>query len=213
MSVRSTLLVLGAAALAAIGAVHAASAPEPKPVKVAAAPPMATSLKPLSAFADIKDQKARSLALFAEVGKVIQHPRCLNCHPRTERPTQTDAMRPHMPLVVRADGIGAPGLHCFTCHHEKNFDPANVPGNPKWMLAPPEMAWAGKTLGQICTQIKDKARNGGRDMAALEEHMATDDLVGWGWHPGGNRTPVPGTQAQFGALFKAWAQSGAYCPA
>jgi hypothetical protein len=137
----------------------------------------------------------------------------MNCHPATERPTQTDAMRPHMPLVVRADGIGAPGMHCFTCHHAKNFDPANVPGNPKWMLAPPEMAWQGKTLGQICVQLKDKERNGGRDMAALEEHMATDDLVGWGWHPGGNRTPAPGTQAQFGALFKAWAQSGAHCPA
>ncbi len=40
-------------------------------------------------------------------------------------------------------------------------------------------------------------------MAQLEEHMATDDLVGWGWHPGGNRTPVPGTQTQFGDLFKA----------
>jgi hypothetical protein len=210
MSARLTILLAAAgAALATIGA-NAVAAPDPQPK---ARPMMAATLKPLSAFAGIKDSKARSLALFAEVGKVIEHPRCQNCHPATERPTQTDAMRPHMPWVVRADGIGAPGLHCPTCHHAKNFDPANVPGNPKWMLAPPEMAWQGKTLGQICVQLKDKARNGGRDMAALEEHMATDDLVGWGWHPGGNRTPAPGTQAQFGALFKAWAQSGAYCPA
>ena len=185
-----------------------AQAPAPPP-----APQPATALRPLSDFDGIRDGKTRSLALFAEVGKVIQHPRCLNCHPATERPTQTDALRPHMPMVVRADGIGAPGLHCPTCHHAKNFDPANVPGNPKWMLAPPEMAWQGRTLGQICVQLKDKARNGGRDMAALEEHMASDELVGWGWHPGGNRTPAPGTQAEFGALFKAWAQSGAYCPA
>jgi len=185
-----------------------AQAPAPPP-----APRPATALRPLSDFDGIRDGKTRSLALFAEVGKVIQHPRCLNCHPATERPTQTDALRPHMPMVVRADGIGAPGLHCPTCHHAKNFDPANVPGNPKWMLAPPEMAWRGRTLGQICVQLKDKARNGGRDMAALEEHMASDELVGWGWHPGGNRTPAPGTQQQFGALFKAWAKSGAYCPA
>ena len=198
-----------AAALAIFSTVHASSAQEgastPRPI-------MATTLKPASDFIGIRDPKARSLALFAEVGKVLQHPRCLNCHPRTDRPTQTDAMRPHMPWVVRGDGIGAPGLHCFTCHHDKNFDPANVPGNPKWMLAPPEMAWQGKTLGQICLQLKDKKRNGGRTMAQLEEHMATDDLVGWGWHPGGNRTPVPGTQAQFGDLFKAWAESGAHCP-
>jgi hypothetical protein len=175
---------------------------------------MAASLKPVSSFTAIKDSKARSLALFSEVGKVIQHPRCLNCHPATERPTQTDRMRPHIPLVVRADGgIGAPGLHCTTCHHDKNFEPAGVPGNPKWALAPVEMAWQGKTLGQICLQLKDPERNGGKDMAAMEEHMAKDELVGWGWHPGGKRTPAPGTQVQFGQLFKAWVESGAHCPA
>jgi hypothetical protein len=173
-----------------------------------------TTLQPASAFAAIKDPKARSTALFVEAGKVIQHPRCLNCHPATERPTQTDAMRPHEPLVVRGDGgIGAPGLRCITCHHDANFDPAGVPGNPKWALAPPEMAWAGKSLGDICRQIKDPARNGGRSMAELIHHMAEDPLVGWGWHPGGKRTPAPGTQAEFGGLIKAWADSGGYCPA
>jgi hypothetical protein len=75
------------------------------------------------------------------------------------------------------------------------------------------MAWQGRTLGEICRQIKDPARNGGKTMAQLEEHMAKDILVGWGWKPGGNRTPAPGTQAQFGGLFKAWAASGAVCPA
>ncbi|WP_157217745.1 Isoquinoline 1-oxidoreductase subunit [Flavisphingomonas formosensis] len=173
-----------------------------------------TTLQPVSAFATIKDPKARSVALFTEAGKVIQHPRCLNCHPATERPTQTDAMRPHEPLVVRGDGgIGAAGLRCITCHHNANFDPAGVPGNPKWALAPPEMAWQGKSLGDICRQIKDPARNGGRSMAELVHHMAEDELVGWGWHPGGKRTPAPGTQAEFGALIKAWADSGANCPA
>lgn len=182
--------------------------------KDVAAPPMAASLKPLSDFAAIKDRKARSLALFQEVGKVLQHPRCLNCHPRTDRPTQTDAMHPHMPWVVRGDsGMGAPGLRCQTCHHDRNFDPAGVPGNPKWQLAPAEMAWQGKTLGEICLQIKDKSRNGGKSMPELIHHMAEDELVGWGWNPGGKRTPAPGTQAQFGALFEAWAKSGAVCPA
>ena len=205
---RTTLALVVAAVLATFSMVQAGYTAENS-----SSVTMATTLKPASDFIGIKDPKARSLALFAEVGKVIQHPRCLNCHPRTDRPTQTDAMRPHMPWVVRGDGIGAPGLHCFTCHHAENFDPANVPGNPKWMLAPPEMAWQGKTLGQICLQLKDKKRNGNRTMAELEEHMATDDLVGWGWHPGGNRTPAPGTQAQFGELFKAWVESGAQCPA
>lgn len=200
-------IVAALAALAVTGAGIAAD-------KDVAAPPPATSLKPLSDFAGIKDRKARSLALFAEVGKVVQHPRCMNCHPAGERPTQTDAMRPHMPLVVRGDGgMGATGLRCMTCHHDKNFEPAGVPGNPKWQLAPEEMAWQGKSLGDICRQIKDPKRNGDKTMADLVHHMAEDELVGWGWHPGGKRTPAPGTQAQFGTLFKAWADSGGYCPA
>jgi mono/diheme cytochrome c family protein len=171
-------------------------------------------LRPVSDFERITNKDERAVALFEEAGKVIQSPRCMNCHPATDRPTQTDRMRPHVPLVVRGDGgVGAPGgLVCSTCHQENNFDAAGVPGNPKWALAPAEQAWQGKTLGQICVQIKDKDRNGGKDMGALIHHMAEDELVGWGWNPGAGRTPAPGTQKQFGELFKAWAEAGAACP-
>jgi hypothetical protein len=41
------------------------------------------------------------------------------------------------------------------CHQQANFDPARVPGHPEWHLAPREMAWQNKTLGEICEQIKD----------------------------------------------------------
>jgi hypothetical protein len=172
------------------------------------------TLKSVDSFRSIASKDARSIALFFEAGKVIQSPRCMNCHPATERPTQGDRMTPHQPLVIRGEaGMGAPGgLNCTTCHHAENFDPAGVPGNPKWSLAPAEMAWQGKSLGQICEQIKDPARNGGKDMAALIDHMANDELVGWGWNPGRGRTPAPGTQKQFGELFKAWADAGAACP-
>jgi hypothetical protein len=68
------------------------------------------TLKPVSDFDSITDKSKRAVALFEEAGKVIQSPRCLNCHPATERPTQTDAMRPHHPLVIRGEaGMGAPG--------------------------------------------------------------------------------------------------------
>jgi hypothetical protein len=177
-------------------------------------PTSSATLKPVSDFDGTKDKNERAIALFREAGKVIQSPRCMNCHPAGERPTQTDRMRPHQPLVVRGDGgMGAPGgLVCVTCHHGANFDPAGVPGNPKWALAPAEMAWQGKTLEQICVQIKDKDRNGGRDLAALITHMAEDELVGWAWNPGAGRLPAPGTQKQFGELIKAWADAGATCP-
>ena len=37
-------------------------------------------------------------------------------------------------------------------------------------------------------------------------------LVGTGWNPGVGRVPVPGTQAEFGALIRAWVDTGAVCP-
>jgi len=174
---------------------------------------VAVTLKPPSEFHSIQDKRARSMALFQEAGKVIQSPRCLNCHPVTDRPRQGDDMHIHEPPVQRgAGGMGASGMRCFTCHGAANFDPGKIPGNSKWMLAPASMAWVGKSLGHICAQIKDPARNGGKTMHQLVEHMAHDELVGWGWHPGVGRTPAPGTQEEFGALIKAWAESGAYCP-
>jgi hypothetical protein len=175
--------------------------------------PSGKSLKPASSFASITDQKERSVALFVEAGKVIQHPRCVNCHPAGNRPAQGENSHPHQPLVVRGeDNLGAIGMRCTTCHGPANFDPGRIPGHPQWHVAPIEMAWAGKSLAYICEQIKDPKRNGGKSMDQLIEHMAHDSLVGWGWNPGVGREPAPGTQAEFGELIKAWAESGAACP-
>jgi hypothetical protein len=103
-------------------------------------------------------------------------------------------------------------MQCPTCHQRANFDSGGVPGHPTWHLAPIEMAWAGKSLGEICAQIKDPDRNGGKSLDQLVHHMAEDSLVGWSWNPGAGRTPAPGTQQEFGALIKAWVESGAACP-
>jgi hypothetical protein len=176
-------------------------------------PPAAKELRPAATFASIADQRARAIALFEEAGKIMMHPRCVNCHPATERPRQGDAMRPHQPLVVRGkDGNGAAGMTCNTCHHATNFNPARIPGNDHWALAPASMAWEGQTIGQICEQIKDRTRNGNRDMAAILRHVVTDTLILWAWAPGEGRAPVPGTNAEFAALLRAWADAGAHCP-
>lgn len=176
----------------------------------------ATALRAPSQFSTIADDTARSQALFVEAGKVIQHPRCLNCHPNGNRPLQGDGMQLHQPLVLRGkDGFGATAMRCASCHGAQNFEAtprASVPGNKNWHVAPFEMAWEGRPLGAICRQIKNRARNGDKTMAQLIEHMAHDDLVGWAWAPGAGRTPAPGTQQAFGELIKAWADSGAYCP-
>ena len=171
------------------------------------------ALKPPSAFMSIADPAERSAALFVEAGKVLLHPRCVNCHPAGDRPLQGDAGALHEPWVRRGrDGFGVAGLRCQACHQAENYDAVAMPGHPNWHLAPAEMAWEGRSLGQICAQIKDRERNGGKSLEQIVDHMAHDSLVGWGWSPGVGRTPAPGTQAEFGELIKAWAETGAKCP-
>src|SRR4029079_10830412 len=136
---------------------------------VNSAGPQATLASPES-FAAISDTAARSAALFTEAGKVLTSPRCVNCHPAGDRPLQGETGRLHQPPVERGvDGLGTVSMRCSNCHKDKNFDPAGVPGNPHWHLAPREMAWQGKTVGEICTQIKDPARHSGRP---LQPHLA-----------------------------------------
>lgn len=174
--------------------------------------PVGTLAAPAS-FAGIADPNARSAAYFTELGKVLTHPRCTNCHPATERPRQGDTARLHQPPVVRGpDGMGLPAMRCNSCHGAANFDPAGMPGHPAWHLAPAEMAWEGRTVRQICAQIKDPARNGGRALEDLITHIGDDTLVGWAWAPGQGRTPAPGTQEEAKALVQAWVASGAACP-
>ncbi|SLN69905.1 hypothetical protein ROJ8625_03649 [Roseivivax jejudonensis] len=175
-------------------------------------------LRTADEFDGITPEADRSVALFEEVLKVVEHPRCLNCHPVGDTPLQGDAMDPHQPPVVRgAADFGADGMYCTTCHGTANVayvtGEGSIPGHEPWQLAPLSMGWVGLSGAEICAQLKDPERNGNRDLAALHEHMAEDGLVGWGWHPGAGRTPAPGTQEVFGTLVAAWIDTGAACPA
>ena len=206
---RSLILAAIAAACATAAAAQMQGTSPPK-----------RDLRPVSSFTSIGDQAERSRALFGEIAKVLTHPRCMNCHPAGEHPLQGADHHEHMPPAWRGDGgTGIAGLLCSSCHTEKNFTLVgtdagfkSIPGHPRWGLAPIEMAWEGKSVGQICQQIKDQNRNGGRTLAQLHEHLAQDDLVAWGWSPGQGREAAPGTQAQLGELAKAWIDSGAECP-
>jgi hypothetical protein len=176
------------------------------------------TLKPVSAFAGVTDQHARSVALFTEAARVITSPRCMNCHPATREVTQGDDLHAHVPFVDTGKfGAGSPALPCRACHETSNTATladsiASIPGTPGWGIAPASMAWQGKSLREICQQIQDPARNGGRDLTKLSQHMAKDVVVGWAFHPGDGRAPAPGTQAQFAALIDAWIATGAQCP-
>lgn len=185
--------------------------------KSATPPPLrevaSNELRSPADFAGITDDAARSRALFAELGRVLTHPRCMNCHPSGDVPHQGMGAELHDPPVLRGpEGKGVVGMECTSCHQDRNQDLIRVPGAPKWALAPIEMAWEGRSLAQICEQIKDPKRNQGKTLAELLEHNAHDPLVAWGWNPGAGREPAPGTQEQFGALTAAWIESGAACP-
>ena len=182
----------------------------------AASQTVSNNLASPESFADIADQDARSAAIFTELGKVLTHPRCMNCHPAGDRPRQGEGAwrRLHQPPVARgADGHGLDAMRCSICHGNANFEPGRMPGHPEWHLAPREMGWEGKTLAEICEQLRDPARNGGRKPEDLIHHIGEDTLVGWAWHPGFDRSPAPGTQQQAGALVAAWVKTGAACPA
>lgn len=171
------------------------------------------ALRAVQDFAFITNPETRSKAFFLESTRVFLHPRCSNCHPAGDSPMQGMEQTLHLPSVQRgADNTGNVGMRCTSCHQEENLDIARVPGAPNWHLAPKEMAWVGKTPRELCEQVKDPSRNGGKSLAELVEHSRHDALVAWGWNPGHGREPAPGSQAQFGDLLQAWVDSGALCP-
>ncbi|HSI05563.1 MAG: Isoquinoline 1-oxidoreductase subunit [Myxococcota bacterium] len=172
-----------------------------------------TRLREPEAFADMRDTAARSQALFLEASKVMLHPRCTNCHPPDDTPRQLMAQRPHDPPVTRGpDNHGVPGMECSSCHQDTNLELARVPGAPSWHLAPIEAVWLGRTPAQICEQLKDPARNGNKAVQQIVDHAAHDALVAWGWNPGHDREPAPGTQEVYGKLMQGWLDTGAHCP-
>ncbi len=198
-------------ALAVVAASACAGGADPKPAALRAVGP--NELRAPSDFAGIEDEAERSRALFVEAARVLTHPRCINCHPNGDVPHQRDEMELHDPPVLRGpDDHGVVGMECTSCHQDQNQPLTRVPGAPKWALAPIEMAWVGKSVPAICAQLKDPKRNGGKSLAQIVEHNAHDPLVAWGWSPGADRSPAPGTQAQLGALFAAWLETGAHCP-
>lgn len=151
--------------------------------------------------------------LFKPVADVLRDPRCMNCHPRDDRPRQGDDRHPHLQNVVRGpDNLGFVNARCTACHRSENNDHTGVPGAENWHLAPLSMGWQGLTDADLCKTLKDETANGGRSVAALVEHMEKDKLVLWGWAPGRDRKPVAKPHPQFISEVKAWAAAGAPCP-
>lgn len=163
---------------------------------------------------------SRGLDEWEKVHAVFSHPRCANCHVEDDHPRwsgpEFQAARYHGFNVRRGEdgsGFGNAGLRCTTCHFDSNSSVLHgPPGAEGWHLAPTEMVWWQKSSAEICAQIKDPARNGGRTLDEVAVHVRDDKLVAWGWAPGPGREPAPRSAEETYEAIKNWIAAGAPCP-
>jgi hypothetical protein len=107
------------------------------------------------------------------------------------------------------------GLACTACHREANQpQPGAPPGAPGWALPPAAvpMVFERRTPRELCLQLRDPVKTGGRDLAAIREHLANDALVRWAWSPGPGRAKPPIGHAELTRSVEAWIRAGAPCP-
>ena len=165
--------------------------------------------------------EADGLAAWAKAYEVFSHPRCVNCRvpednkPRWSGPSYAGKGDVHGMRVIADDTRSrAAGLPCTTCHMAQNLPfPGGAPGAKGWALAPVEMVWWDRSASDICGQIKDPERNGGRTVEEVADHIGHDALVHWGWAPGPGREPAPPSPEEAVAFLLKWQQAGAPCPA
>ncbi|MEO5862337.1 MAG: Isoquinoline 1-oxidoreductase subunit [Burkholderiales bacterium] len=164
---------------------------------------------PLVAFAQSKEEE--SIQAFMAAVKVMQHPRCTNCHANGDGPRQTDESREHIFNVKRGpNDRGVGGYTCKSCHQSANI--VGIPGADDWPMPPRAMSWGESTPAEICATLTDKNRNGNRAPRGIALHVENDILVNWAWQPGEKRAIPPLTHAEFVKLIQRWSATGGFCP-
>jgi hypothetical protein len=196
----------------ALGGAGVAAMMAPIAIVIAAALARADDARGGGGDGDGDGDRAASLAAWDDIYRVLQHPRCRNCHPAGDAPLQRDDGIRHAQNVTRRSVKN--GLLCAECHRARNSTVANgPPGAPGWNL-PPEatpMVFEGRSSAALCVQLKDPEQNGHRDLHGLVEHV-DEPLVKWGWDPGEGRTVPPISHAEISAAVRRWLDTGAACP-
>ncbi len=166
------------------------------------------------------------LAAWDRVYEVVSHPRCANCHvdgsnvPMWSGPEYAEDGPHGMNIDAGVSRIGAETLLCSTCHITSSSVGGKKHGAPymmiDWQLAPVEMIWFGRSSAEICAQMSDPERNGGRDWVGLAEHLRDDaghgGSVAWGFAPGEGREPAPHDLQSHINDVLLWGAAGQPCP-
>ena len=168
--------------------------------------------------------KEAGLEAWGRIFEVASHPRCANCHvgeseyPMWSGPSYGKARKHGMNISAGASRIGAEHLLCSTCHTTSETNQNNVEQHtaPRvavaWRLAPIEADWFGQSSAEICQQLKDPEKNGGRDTLAIADHLGHDVILHWAWEPGGSRQPAPYSLQEHVNDILSWGAAGTPCP-
>jgi len=172
--------------------------------------------------AKAQTDKSAGLEAWGRIYEVASHPRCANCHvgpsdrPMWSGPSYGEA-RPHgMNIRAGESRVGAETLPCATCHRAGKQPQTAAHAPPRvdgiWGLAPKEAHWFGRSSREICTQLRDPERNGGRDFKGIADHLDHDVVLRWAWRPGPGREPAPYSLEAHVRDIVAWGKAGQPCP-
>src|ERR1700759_3884401 len=124
---------------------------------------------------------ADGMEAWKRIEAVVTHPRCANFHVDAKAipiwtPAGESTPRVHGMNIHGGDSrIGAEKIACSTCHMTSTQANDPAPSPPRagidWQLAPVEFIWFVKSGAEICAQLKDPKRNGGRDAVGLLDHL------------------------------------------
>ena len=161
------------------------------------------------------------LAAWTRIYEVTSHPRCSNCHvgadnrPMWSGPSYGRTRVHGMNIDAGESRIGAETILCSACHVERaglNDMPHAAPQVAMvWRLAPVEAEWFGKSSVEVCQQLRDPERNGGRDHIEIAGHLEHDLILHWAWKPGGGREPAPYSLQEHVNDVLAWGVAGFPC--
>ena len=164
-------------------------------------------------------RRSDGLAAFETVAPVLQHPRCQNCHIPGDAPLQFDAGLAHAQNVLRGagrQGRAGPPVRDVPRRREPAGELRRAHAARRAELAP---AAAGAEDGlhralerRALRAPQGPGSNGGKDLAALLEHVDRRQARALGLEPRRRPRAVPVPHAEFVAKFKEWMDAGAPCP-